>query len=746
MTFLFYDANKRAVALEHFNAAKIERLAPGTLPCAYHLSEGPYAFLADSYSRRLRLQFPNRVSNVRAMTAFAYAMCLLRPQRPALWSRALLSTAGSGDKKCKRGKNVAFESVLLAQLPLPTSAGLSSESAAALVTAMELGVAGTADEASVDWASSRPTRIVAPIPEQKADTSSSATDDLGAVFADQKMGTVQLVMAGSRTPMGRQLLSDKSDGEFLVIALVRASSQVSSKEREKEAKKSKEPTTPMPPPAVSASAASAATPAPAPAPAAPAPVPAAAPSAVATASPARSGSTATATAVATATAPAEPSARPSPASPSAAASSSPTPHRSSGAGSASADYAADQTAVNAVLQLAADLDAQITGLVATQAKLLKAVMAEAYRDLMGDLGLTDADSAGAKGQAVASIRARLRHATERFTGANLPSETQTDTASPVAAAHVGTWEAVQQTWRSGQSALAEAATRLHSNSTTRAADRGEADKMHKQIEAMQRQLEEEKRARAAAEKKAAELASKNKQLATEVDTVQSEATELKQKLELLPVFEKGLTELRKVLEDEIEHKQTLQTTVEHLTQLQSKYKLTFVPVQGVKRCMACNAKFALFNVGSHAKRWCRHCGRLFCKACCSHTAPLPQLGFADKVPICKNCSTLVADAHWEDEKEREKEREEAAEPGSSGQRSGAGAGATTAAAASRSGDGDASDDEAVVDSRDRGDSTSSSTGWGRQGRGRSDASVFASGLAAGKRPASGKPSWDDDDF
>jgi len=83
-----------------------------------------------------------------------------------------------------------------------------------------------------------------------------------------------------------------------------------------------------------------------------------------------------------------------------------------------------------------------------------------------------------------------------------------------------------------------------------------------------------------------------------------------------------------------------------LQQLQSKYKLTWVPDKAVERCMACRGQFRMF--GGKSKHHCRFCGRVFCRECCSQST-LPEFGYSGKVLVCKPCFEFKHKKAAEDE-------------------------------------------------------------------------------------------------
>jgi len=102
----------------------------------------------------------------------------------------------------------------------------------------------------------------------------------------------------------------------------------------------------------------------------------------------------------------------------------------------------------------------------------------------------------------------------------------------------------------------------------------------------------------------------------------------------LEVFEQSLGEMRKMLESEIEEKNKYVAAVKHLSSLQKKYKLTWVPSDSQPACLLCKENFSMF--GSKSKHYCRYCGRLYCKACTKEMS-IPEFGFPEKVRVCTPC-------------------------------------------------------------------------------------------------------------
>jgi hypothetical protein len=135
---------------------------------------------------------------------------------------------------------------------------------------------------------------------------------------------------------------------------------------------------------------------------------------------------------------------------------------------------------------------------------------------------------------------------------------------------------------------------------------------------------------------------------------ESSHSALKQKAEMCNVFESGLTELRKMLDAEIEEKRELEKSFRDLSLLQKKLQLTWMPDSSATRCMSCQSRFSRW--GSRSKGHCRYCGRVFCKECTTQCA-LPELGYREKVKVCKPCVAFrskikgEADAGEEEEEE-----------------------------------------------------------------------------------------------
>ena len=112
---------------------------------------------------------------------------------------------------------------------------------------------------------------------------------------------------------------------------------------------------------------------------------------------------------------------------------------------------------------------------------------------------------------------------------------------------------------------------------------------------------------------------------------------LQQKAQMSEVFEQGLSQLRKMLEDESEEKQKMEVQIQHLTHFQSKFKLTWINQKAFTHCLACREKFSMF--GRKSKHYCRHCGRMYCKDC-SVMMPIPEFGFTEPVRVCQPCANF----------------------------------------------------------------------------------------------------------
>src|SRR3990167_5063522 len=57
-------------------------------------------------------------------------------------------------------------------------------------------------------------------------------------------------------------------------------------------------------------------------------------------------------------------------------------------------------------------------------------------------------------------------------------------------------------------------------------------------------------------------------------------------------------------------------------------------------CSRCGKRFTLLTRRHH----CRHCGLVFCSACCNTKLPLPDLGYEDEVLVCNPCIKLKTNA------------------------------------------------------------------------------------------------------
>lgn len=135
-------------------------------------------------------------------------------------------------------------------------------------------------------------------------------------------------------------------------------------------------------------------------------------------------------------------------------------------------------------------------------------------------------------------------------------------------------------------------------------------------------------------KKQMDLAQANIEMEEKVLKLEKSNADLEQKSQMSDVFEQGLNDLKRMLDNEVEDKQKLEEQIAHLTQLQMKYKLTWIPPKSCSHCMSCREKFKMF--GNKSKHYCRHCGRMYCKDC-STMMPLPEFGFREPVRVCTPC-------------------------------------------------------------------------------------------------------------
>jgi len=129
-------------------------------------------------------------------------------------------------------------------------------------------------------------------------------------------------------------------------------------------------------------------------------------------------------------------------------------------------------------------------------------------------------------------------------------------------------------------------------------------------------------------------------------SLEKKIKQLENKTKMCEVFEQGLKDLKTMLEGEAAEKNKLQEQYEHLSRVQSKYKIAWVPNSASDHCLSCSSKFAMF--GSKSKHHCRYCGRLFCGSCCSKFTPIPELGFPSKVRVCTRCFDLRTGGGHED--------------------------------------------------------------------------------------------------
>jgi len=110
---------------------------------------------------------------------------------------------------------------------------------------------------------------------------------------------------------------------------------------------------------------------------------------------------------------------------------------------------------------------------------------------------------------------------------------------------------------------------------------------------------------------------------------------VEQKAAACEVFEKGLTEMRTMLDQEVEGRREAEKSFSDLLHLQKNYKYIWLPDKNWPSCMNCREKFSRF--AGRSKGHCRFCGRIFCKSCCTE-CELPELGYSGRVKVCKPCA------------------------------------------------------------------------------------------------------------
>eukprot|EP01006_Ploeotia_vitrea_P006252 TRINITY_DN12638_c0_g2_i1.p1 TRINITY_DN12638_c0_g2~~TRINITY_DN12638_c0_g2_i1.p1 ORF type:complete len:584 (+),score=304.62 TRINITY_DN12638_c0_g2_i1:166-1752(+) len=130
----------------------------------------------------------------------------------------------------------------------------------------------------------------------------------------------------------------------------------------------------------------------------------------------------------------------------------------------------------------------------------------------------------------------------------------------------------------------------------------------------------------------------------------SDNEKLAEKVKELETFEQGANMMRKLLDSEVEAKNDAIQAFDDLSQLQARFKLTWVPPDACSHCLGCGDKFRMF--GSKSKQHCRYCGRHYCKPCSKYEIPLPELGYSSKVRVCNGCFKFKRGVHEADTSSR----------------------------------------------------------------------------------------------
>eukprot|EP00455_Lapot_gusevi_P005390 TRINITY_DN12293_c0_g1_i2.p1 TRINITY_DN12293_c0_g1~~TRINITY_DN12293_c0_g1_i2.p1 ORF type:complete len:161 (+),score=51.35 TRINITY_DN12293_c0_g1_i2:54-536(+) len=133
------------------------------------------------------------------------------------------------------------------------------------------------------------------------------------------------------------------------------------------------------------------------------------------------------------------------------------------------------------------------------------------------------------------------------------------------------------------------------------------------------------------------LATTNVELEEKLEELGKQNKQLEEQVASLSVFETGVMDMRKLLDEAIVSKDLAFQNFQRLNQLQQHLKLTWVPEKEVKYCMNAECRYKFRQLFGRSKTHCHYCGRVFCGSCCEQTLPLPEFGFNQAVRVCVSC-------------------------------------------------------------------------------------------------------------
>ncbi|KAI5635202.1 rabaptin-like protein domain-containing protein [Phthorimaea operculella] len=120
------------------------------------------------------------------------------------------------------------------------------------------------------------------------------------------------------------------------------------------------------------------------------------------------------------------------------------------------------------------------------------------------------------------------------------------------------------------------------------------------------------------------------QLLNDKKRLHSEITELRQRVSVL---QQELDNSEKVQQDFVRLSQSLQVQLQRIREADTEVR--WQHDEDVNECPSCHTPLP----NSKKKVHCRHCGRIFCGTCVSHTVPSGPRGAPARV--CAVCSTLL---------------------------------------------------------------------------------------------------------
>jgi hypothetical protein len=277
------------------------------------------------------------------------------------------------------------------------------------------------------------------------------------------------------------------------------------------------------------------------------------------------------------------------------------------------------------------MNEQVSSTAAMQQKIIKFLMTELYEGLIADLGLqpaldaqTTAADAEATTAAVDPVQAAQLVAVQTRVRSLVSGFVEKNTVE-----HKGTLAALVQAWKvqllpalhplvQPSGLLSESRLQaIASTASSAGGNSAEMEKLKAQISkltathaatvkklddanrTLHESLEKHKKSFFDLDTKHTALVMKHVDLEDANTKLAASNVEVSKKAQMCTVFEAGLSDLRTMLEHEIDEKQKIQTAWDHLSQFQKNYKLTWLPDKAATNCMRCTAKFSMF--GSKSK-------------------------------------------------------------------------------------------------------------------------------------------------